>query len=218
MSGQAREISRRTSKRPSQIHMLANFDINEVQYGKLLGSGGFSDVHEIKVFYQLKSVNNHLKKSDKLARDFVTKHATRESTEEARYAIKFLQRELSYSRKQFEMAAQDLETEAEILSRVNHPNIIKIRGAAIGGTDAYGRPGGRHDSHFLILDKLTGGTLDARLKKWSKLNKRLAHPLLKGIVDKKGIKRKQLLTERLQVAADLASAFEYLHEHDYIYR
>jgi serine/threonine protein kinase len=197
--------------------MLAHFDISEVVYGQLLGAGGFSDVHEVTSFEPLNSVGESVTSSDKLGRAFMTKHAKRENSGEARYAIKFLQRGITYDRKQFNMAAQDLETEAEILSKVSHPNIIKIRGTAIGGAEAYLRPYGRHDSHFLLLDRLNG-TLDRRLENWKKLNKKLNHPLLRGIVDKKGLKRKQLLTHRLQVAADLAGAFEYLHDNNYIYR
>jgi serine/threonine protein kinase len=88
---------------------------------------------------------------------------------EARYAIKFLRRGITHDRKQFNMAVEDFKTEAEIISRLNHPNIIKIRGAAIGGSEAYLRPGGRHDSHFLLLDRLNG-TLDQQIEDWKKLN------------------------------------------------
>lgn len=68
---------------------------------------------------------------------------------------------------------------------------------------------------FIILDRLHG-TLDAKIKTWSKEEKR--H---KGIAFGLGKNRPglhQLNIDRLTVAYDLASAFWYLHENKLVYR
>ncbi len=56
----------------------------------------------------------------------------------------------------------DLAVEAEFLSALSHPNIIKLRGVSQGGAECFGNgPGG----YFLIIDRLFE-TLDERIKNW----------------------------------------------------
>lgn len=98
---------------------MALFDIEELVLGKMLRSGGFSDVYEIKSFKQ---------DAKKNAREFLSKRARRERSGDARYAVKFLQEKWLRDRKGFQIAATDLATEADILSSISHPNILKIRG------------------------------------------------------------------------------------------
>lgn len=195
---------------------MALFDIDEIVLGKCLGKGGFSDVYEIKAFKQNNKTNTKRKLQNKAARDFMTNHAKRENSGEARYAIKFLQEKWVEDRKGFQIAATDLATEADILTSIHHPNILKIRGWATDSTDAYYSTG-RHDGYFLILDRLNE-TLEERIHRWKKQNKRLNHPFLRELIDKKGNKKRQLLAEKLNVAFDLAGALEHLHANNLIYR
>jgi serine/threonine protein kinase len=102
-----------------------------------------------------------------------------------------------------------------MLAQVNHPNIIKIHGCAI--TTETLDPSSPRDKYFLIVDKLYL-TLDDRIEQWKMQAQRLNRPLFRKLFDRQGLKRQRLLVERLQVASEIASAFEYLHERRIIYR
>lgn len=201
---------------PTLSNKLAQFEIDELEKGKWLGSGGFSDVYEINAFDQHIRTQRCLRDCSKPARDFMTRHATREASGESRYAVKFLKPELVDDSYMFRVAATDLATERQILSQIEHPHIIKLRGGSIGGLDAYGRTQ-RNDGYFLVLDKLND-TLDQRIMAWKKQAKRLNKPILRKVVDKHGLKSKQLFTDRLHVMYDLATALDYLHSNNYIHR
>ena len=86
------------------------------------------------------------------------------------------------------MAVAEFETEASILSRVEHPNIIKFLGS------------GHHPRRFLILELLDGGTLSHSLG-------------LRTLANNRIVKKKFSYMETLLLAQSLASALDYLHNH-----
>ena len=194
---------------------LALFDMKEVVVGRKLGSGGFCNVFEVRSFHPDAATDLELCEPQREARHTLARNAKSRRHKEYSYAVKFLQPELTCNPKRLHIAARDIETEAQVLSQVYHPNIIKIRGCAI----ATGSPQENvaHDRYFLILDRLQEN-LNDRLDKWHLQARRLNNPILSGLLDKKGLKRKHLLVERLQVAVEIASALEYLHENRIIYR
>jgi len=194
---------------------IALFDMKEIVVGKKLGSGGFCNVYEARSFHPCPDTDLELNEPQREARTALASKAKTKRNKEARYAVKFLQPELTSNAKRFRIAARDLEMEAQVLSQVNHPNIIKIRGCAI----ATGSPqeNTEHDRYFIIMDRLDE-TLCDRLDKWKIQAKRLNNPVLAGILDSRGLRRKHLLVERLQIATEIASALEYLHEKRIIYR
>lgn len=124
------------------------------------------------------------------------------------YVIKHLRRDLMVDRKRFIHAAGDLVMEAMYLSKFKHPNIIKLRGCAVGGSSAYGN--GKHDGFFLILDRLSS-TLSLQIQEWK---------------EQGGLKQQQMMysnrlvdfREKLEIAQQIASALEYLHGRDIVYR
>jgi hypothetical protein len=75
---------------------IPRFERCEVKLGELLGSGGFNDVYEINSIDLVEdlSMAEHAKKiSSPLQsehRAFVSKHVFRESSQNCRYAVKFL--------------------------------------------------------------------------------------------------------------------------------
>eukprot|EP00540_Astrosyne_radiata_P018198 CAMPEP_0116843260 /NCGR_PEP_ID=MMETSP0418-20121206/11985_1 /TAXON_ID=1158023 /ORGANISM="Astrosyne radiata, Strain 13vi08-1A" /LENGTH=364 /DNA_ID=CAMNT_0004473985 /DNA_START=49 /DNA_END=1143 /DNA_ORIENTATION=+ len=184
-----------------QSKQFALFDIDEVELGEKLGSGGFSNVHEVKGF-QSTSRNRRIKRSHQQARERLAQTA-----EDGRYAVKFLKKELLEDAERFDAAAQDLELEAEILSQLDHPHILKLRGWATTGFDAYFEMK-RHDAYFLLMDRLEK-TLSSKIEEW----KDREDPVVK---DEKTCKK--VLLKKLKLARDIASALEYLHEQGYIFR
>jgi hypothetical protein len=81
---------------PSMEKCIPRFERNEVVLGEMLGSGGFNDVFEVKRIDLVQDLSfaQHAKKiSSPLQsehRSFVSKHTFRESSQNCRYAMKFL--------------------------------------------------------------------------------------------------------------------------------
>ena len=84
------------------------------------------------------------------------------------------------------MAVAEFETELSVLSRLDHPNIVKLLGS------------GRQPNRFLILELLDGGSLSHSLGLRADSNHKLN-------------KRKFNYLETLQLARSLASSLDYLH-------
>lgn len=143
----------------------------------------------------------------------MTQHAKRETTGDARYAIKHLRPALMARNKEFLIGAQDLALEAQLLASIRHPNIIKLRGLAAAGTAGY--ENGLNTGYFLILDRL-GETLQTRIAAWAQKQEKRGN--LKKLLDRKGKKKKQFLADRLQVAFDIAGALDHLHKHFIVFR
>ena len=83
------------------------------------------------------------------------------------------------------VAEKEMNLEMLILTKVNHPNIIGIKGA------------GEIPRKFIVVDYLKGGTLDQLLKQRSQHHRKAA-----GLP----------VASALSIARDLASALKYLHD------
>lgn len=99
---------------PSMEKCIPRFERDEVVLGDLLGSGGFNDVYEVKridLVQNLAQAENAKKISSPLQsehRAFVAKHVFRESSQNCRYAIKFLSAETIEDASRFCTGAADL--------------------------------------------------------------------------------------------------------------
>eukprot|EP00957_Ditylum_brightwellii_P181758 13846401-Ditylum_brightwellii.AAC.1 len=94
--------------------------------------------------------------------------------------------------------------EAQFLSVLSHPNIIKIRGWASAGTD-----------------DCLNETLSTRIQKWAKEDAKYKNTLLGSVFrasSKTCSERERLLEDRLKVAYDITGAMKYLHKQNIIYR
>jgi len=118
-----------------------------------------------------------------------------------KYAIKCLKPELleSSTPKAFLEAATDLVVEARYLTRLNHPNILKVRGIAKGWESAF--ENGEYDSFFILMDRLEE-TLSKRIRRWRHGE----------------FPKENTLERKLHVALQIASALEYLHERRLVLR
>ena len=99
---------------PSMEKCIPRFEREEVVLGDVLGSGGFNDVFEVKSINLVEDLSQatHAKKiSSPLQaehRSFVAKHVFRESSQNCRYAVKFLSVETIEDPNRFCTGAADL--------------------------------------------------------------------------------------------------------------
>ncbi|CAB9502267.1 Probable LIM domain-containing serine/threonine-protein kinase DDB [Seminavis robusta] len=171
---------------------------SEIQTGKLLGEGSFSQVYEITVFQPHTSdANSNIKPHDAAQRTQLEQHLFEE---QHKYALKQPKRDMLRKKQDFSKAVSDLVVEAQYLSRFDHPNILALRGLPMGGTEAF--ESGRFDSYFLILDRLTD-SLEQRIEKWKKQSP-TPDPAL--------------IPRKTNYALQIANALLYLHQRRIIYR
>lgn len=220
------------------------FESPEVVMGEVLGVGGFGIVSEVAAI-RIKEVataarkNNDYPESEKDGNDTkdskpnngaapLSEQAVEEQDHEndehhfdvetakqklakrcrrfnkARYAIKRL--DPSLSEKDRTRGMVDMALEVKYLTVLWHPNIVKMRGISLGNDLT--------PEIFFVMDRLFE-TLDKRMDSWKRTKKTAS-----GIFGFGGDKsaRRHLLVERLVVAYDLAAAFSYIHENNFVYR
>lgn len=207
---------------------LPSFDRAEVLLCRVLGRGAFSDVRELRVFYQrvppqlrahVAEADNECSTQGEVAfeetesRAFVMERATRRSCGRGRYAVKSIRRKKNYTEDEVIAAILDLHTEARLLQALVHPNIIGIHAT---GRQVY------TPDYFLVLDRLHD-TLQKRIKLWSEKKIQIKR-------DARGMNRlfraeiaelrqgDAFLKERLVAANDLAGAIGFMHECRIIHR
>jgi len=180
---------------------VAVFHNSEIVLGKLLGSGGFSQVYEASAFNLLQTSPSSAASEMNLARRIIESTAI-DHRGQTTYALKHLDKKLLQNPDEFCAAAADLYVEAKYMSRFNHPNILKLRGMANGGTSAFRE--GRHNAFFLLTDRLVD-TLDDRIERWATERTPL------GPMDSR-------LVLKTNIALQMALALEYLHERRIVFR
>ena len=198
-----------------------HFDGASLTLGKLLGVGGFGIVYQVK---EIGLGDNDEEKDDEkkvdeddehlnhytvhTAKRFMAQHAQRNG--QARYALKRLIPDLTPT--EIQRGRFDLAIECILLSSIDHPNIIKMRGIRRGSM--------LDDNEFFIIIDCLYCTLDKRILEWKDLKKEAGGGGCclgsGGAADATSLH--DLLLVRLWVARDLASALVYLHENRIVYR
>jgi serine/threonine protein kinase len=192
------------SSRDDQEQDAALFDRCEVQSGELLGQGSFADVYQVKGFRPMYQETTDPVGEE--ARSLLQSNVLGEDGKSSRYVIKHITKKLAANRTRFNHAAADLMIEAKFLSRLDHPNIIRIRGWARGETSSFGD--GSYDGFFLLLDRVDS-TLSQKLDRW-----REKRPT--GLLPNMTIF--QHYGEKLKYALQIADALSYMHTNRIIYR
>eukprot|EP00581_Thalassiosira_minuscula_P009912 CAMPEP_0183709326 /NCGR_PEP_ID=MMETSP0737-20130205/5388_1 /TAXON_ID=385413 /ORGANISM="Thalassiosira miniscula, Strain CCMP1093" /LENGTH=460 /DNA_ID=CAMNT_0025937399 /DNA_START=260 /DNA_END=1642 /DNA_ORIENTATION=+ len=221
-------------------NVVAKFEPGEIVLGPKLGQGEFSDVYEVESFTLRLSNDGELSEDESAKRSQMKKMEKYRMTNNARYALKHIKQ--NYLKVNGETnyieAASDLCMEAEILSKLTHPNIIKIRGMTMSGSAGFADgPSG----YFLVIDRLFE-TLDQRINRWHgsykrrnsnrrTFKKRLSSIFPKSINAVTTLREKSqgegieveveedgLMDECLSVALQLSAAMKYLHKHSIIFR
>ncbi|EJK61994.1 hypothetical protein THAOC_17416 [Thalassiosira oceanica] len=189
----------------SHNFLCARFSREEIEVGKKLGSGGYSDVYEVKSF----KLNNKFMHT--MTAEEVKKRREMAQRPEC-YAMKHLKPSLMNTNTDIlQVAAFDISYEAEMLMNLDHPNILKIEGIHHEKQAAF-----KHgcDSFFLILERLDD-SLHKSMSNWSKqLSRRIP---FKKLTKSNGATM-PTLCERLGMASSIASALRYLHSKRIIYR
>ena len=118
-----------------------------------------------------------------------------------KYAIKYLRNSIIERPDVFTEAAVDLAVEAQLLTFLNHDNIVSLHGQGCL-SDAYANG----CKHFLLIDRLDN-TLDEVLRVWRlDLSYHVSQPIPSQV-------------ERIEnVALPIARAMEYLHSKNVVYR
>jgi serine/threonine protein kinase len=190
----------------------------EITLGRVLGKGGFCVVSEIsKITLQKESVNDdstterihdeHTIQNIVQDRSFMETHCLRGKDKDCRYAMKILLQSCSDNEQTYINGVVDLAVEARFLSVIRHPSIIKMRAMAESSPFSTTQP------FFVVLDRLYD-ILGTRITKWKKQKPKGVGKLM----DRSGKKENAFWIERITVAYDLASALNYLHESNVVYR
>lgn len=213
------------------VKALPKFNRDEVTYGKLLGTGQFGEVVEIKRFnlkdacegsscngftketdYILESENRDKVEKGLDGREFLATHCLRcvQGKVSARYAIKTLQVKYHKDPTCYYLGAKDLAREAHFLSSLEHPHIVKLRATA--AVDLCSK------NYFIILDRLYGTVRD-HINEWKKRqNRNVVRKIFRytSVSDKEA--QLVMFEERLRIAFDICSALRYLHANNLIHR
>ena len=203
---------------------------SDVLIGRLLGRGGFSEVHEARLLRDtpaLHSDEGEENSDDDIVDDSPTDNASQseiseedsecdDDQEHKCVVVKYLRRSVMVDRKKFARGAADLVIEASLLSALMHPNIIRLLGVTEGPVEGNFANGKDH-GFFLVLDRLYD-TLDHKLVEWKESQAKYSGFMFRATHDPRGRIRRAALLERLQVARSLANAVRYLHDHNVAFR
>lgn len=153
---------------------------SDVLIGRLLGRGGFSEVHEARLLRDtpaLDSSEGGGSSDEDIVGDPSTDNASQPEISEEdsecddqghKYVVvKYLRRSVMVDRKKFVRGAADLVIEASLLSALTHPNIIHLLGVTEGPVEDNFANGKDH-GFFLVLDRLYD-TLDHKLVDWKEI-------------------------------------------------
>ena len=201
---------------------------SDVLIGRLLGRGGFSEVHEARLLRDITALHSDEGggSSDDSVDDSSTDNASQPEISEEdsecddqghKYVVvKYLRRSVMVDRKKFARGAADLVIEASLLSALTHPNIIRLLGVTKGPVEDNFANGKDH-GFFLVLDRLYD-TLDHKLVEWKESQAKYSGFMFRATHDPRGRIRRGALLERLQIARSLADAVRYLHDHNVAFR
>ena len=220
------DLARRSSKifcenfGHSTLDSIAPFERDEIILGPRVGAGSFSNVYEVQAFNLRHNQSDVYTRKQLRAREAIAKSVKNG----AKYVMKCLRDELlkeSDDEDLFLHAAEDIVHEAEMLSALSHPNIVKLHGVTARRHDAF-LDGA--SAFFIIIERLDC-TLADTIEGWKMQNSSLnalSSLLLKTILFKAekvttSVDKGVSFDIRLRVAASLAGVVEYLHSQGVIF-
>jgi serine/threonine protein kinase len=171
---------------------IQQLEWDDIEIGMTIGYGGFSQVFKVQIIKQADG-----------------------QFDETEYALKCLNANTMAKTKSFKTGSVDLALEANVLSRLSHPNVIKLH--AISGKSSRTAYLQSERGYFLVLDLLTD-TLRNKIDKY-----RLQNPKMrKSGLGLKGDARKgssSAVLERIKsIGVGVAQGMEYLHQQGVVLR
>lgn len=226
------ETYKTETNRP-QCNGEALFNSYEMVLGKLLGTGAFCDVQDLydvqlsslEQLDQRKALINEELEQRKREHIHKTCH---DRFGNSRYVVKHLRPNLTEDRgiKIFTHAAVDCLREFDILSRLSHPNIVRLWGSAIlsgrNMTNGYNTDykkivrENNPEAFFIVLEKLQE-TLSQRILRWTLTKKPIPTKFNKKNSDS-AMPLPPFYAEKLRYARDIASALAHLHSQGMVFR
>lgn len=201
------EPETRTPALPAEPDEVPLFDRNEIMAWSLLGNGAFSEVYQIWGFRLDDETGETIRTPEQDAARQHVKDTAMDSSNRCNYVLKHLRNDLfdSKDKSRFVHAASDLVMEALFLSKLDHPNIIKLRGTS-HGIENFGD--GEHDGFFLILDRLDC-TLSDKIQHWARHSHCRQKIYSRNLGD---------YAEKVDLGMQIARGLDFLHDRDIIYR
>jgi hypothetical protein len=171
------------------------FGLDEVNVGKRLGSGKYNSVVSLKslelsgTWETTEIVKNFsadiVDLQKRLRRDMVNKS----KRSKPKYVVKCLRSDL-YPRSRA-LATAELRAEANLLSTLDHPNVISVRAMA---PDTSSDMIPNNSSLFYVMDQLEHTLFDCITRSW-----------------RRRVKGPQFFLDRVKIATNLAAAIDYMH-------
>ena len=127
----------------------------------------------------------------------------------ARYAVKQLLLEDATERES-DSARIDLAIEVNYLQVLSHPHVIKLRGL-FQTDDPF------HPAYFFVMDRLYG-TLEDKISEWAKRSQSRWKGMFSCFQKNAMLIEDDFVIQRLLVAYDIASAFDYMHRNNVVHR
>ena len=135
---------------------------------------------------------------------FEIKSSSVDSIDSSRHVVKVLRENMIRDPGLFAASAAGLASEAMILSLLDHQNIIRVKAWSHRGVDAF--KSGKIDAFFIVLDRLDE-MLSERIISWKHQMEKLRY-----LVRHRHMKLDLLLSQRIEVARDIAGALSYVHQ------
>lgn len=176
-------------------------DMQDVEFGGVLGSGGFSNIREFRRLRKTRSSSIETECSAASSQLSVCSGNSAKS-----YAVKQLREDLNKS--SAECGAIDLAIEAKFLSILSHRNIVSLHCVSESS------PG---DKDFFIVIERIDRTVGEEIRAWRGTEQRIKESKEST---KKDTQRnlQAVFCERVVVAIEITHALQYLHEHHIIHR
>ena len=175
--------------------MIEKYNIDDLERINRLGKGGFCNVYLVK------------------------------TPDKRRLAMKELHLEGIDTQHAFYEAAKDLIQEADVLSAVNHLNIVGVGGISDADPNTYLSSLGNSGTYFILMDVMLE-TLEDRLNRWYKDEKSWKRKSISRMSFRKAsmrhlpkeVDRMQMMQRIKTVVLKVVDAMEYLHDQNIIFQ